>query len=71
MGYFVFHKKIFDYLRGDETMLEREPLERLAAEWQLMAFKHHGFFFAMDTYREYQLLNEMWATGRAPWKVWS
>ncbi|QVL30162.1 glucose-1-phosphate cytidylyltransferase [Telmatocola sphagniphila] len=71
MGYFVFHKKIFDYLRGDETMLEREPLERLAAEGQLMAFKHHGFFFAMDTYREYQLLNDMWATGRAPWKVWS
>ncbi len=69
-GYFVFHRKIFDYLTGDDCILEREPLERLAREGQLMAFKHEGFFFAMDTYREYVSLNEMWARGDAPWKVW-
>jgi len=69
-GYFVFHRKIFDYLTGDDCILEREPLERLAKEGQLMSYKHDGFFFAMDTYREYVSLNEMWARGDAPWKVW-
>ncbi len=69
-GYFIFHKKLLDYLVADETILEREPLERLAKEKQLMAFKHRGFFFAMDTYREYKLLNDMWDEGNAPWKVW-
>ena len=47
-----------------------EPLERLARDGELMAFRHGGFFYAMDTYREYQYLNEIWASGRAPWKVW-
>ena len=61
---------MFDYLGGDDCILEREPLERLAAENELMVFRHDGFFFAMDTYREYQALNEMWASGRAPWKIW-
>jgi glucose-1-phosphate cytidylyltransferase len=69
-GFFVFNRKVFDYFDGDECVLEREPLERLAAEKQLMAFRHEGFFFAMDTYREYQLLNRMWDEGQAPWKVW-
>jgi glucose-1-phosphate cytidylyltransferase len=69
-GYFVFSRKIFDYLGGDDCILEREPLERLANEGQLMSYKHDGFFFAMDTYREYVSLNEMWARGDAPWKVW-
>jgi glucose-1-phosphate cytidylyltransferase len=69
-GYFVFSRKIFDYLSGDDCILEREPLERLAKEGQLMSYKHDGFFFAMDTYREYVSLNEMWARGDAPWKVW-
>lgn len=69
-GYFVFEPKVLDYLTGDDCILEREPLERLAAEGQLMAYRHDGFFFAMDTYREYKALNEMWASGRAPWKVW-
>ncbi len=69
-GYFIFHKKVLDYLASDETVLEREPLERLASEKQLMAFRHPGFFFAMDTYREYKLLNDMWDSGNAPWKVW-
>jgi glucose-1-phosphate cytidylyltransferase len=69
-GFFVFQREIFDYLDGDDCVLEREPLERLAAERQLMAYHHEGFFFAMDTYREYQLLNDLWKNGEAPWKIW-
>ncbi|MFA6032697.1 MAG: glucose-1-phosphate cytidylyltransferase [Myxococcota bacterium] len=69
-GYFVFNRKVFDYLGGDATILEREPLESLARDGQLVAFLHEGFFFAMDTYREYKMLNEMWASGKAPWRVW-
>ncbi len=70
-GYFVFNKKIFDYLGDDQCILEREPLEKLTAEGQLMVYRHEGFFYAMDTYREYQVLNEMWDRKEAPWKVWS
>lgn len=70
-GFFVFNKRAFDYLSDDPAcVLEREPLERLAAEQQLMAYRHEGFFFAMDTYREYLYLNELWDTNAAPWKVW-
>jgi glucose-1-phosphate cytidylyltransferase len=70
-GYFVFNRRVFDYLRTDvECILEREPLARLAREGQLMAYQHPGFFYAMDTYREYQLLNELWNSGDAPWAVW-
>ena len=69
-GFFVFQKEIFNYLDGDDCVLEREPLERLAAEHQLMAYSHEGYFFAMDTYREYNLLNDLWKSGQAPWKVW-
>lgn len=69
-GFFVFENKIFDYLDSDSTILEREPLERLAAEGELMAYHHQGFFFAMDTYREYQQLNDLWKSGQAPWKKW-
>jgi glucose-1-phosphate cytidylyltransferase len=70
-GFFVFERKIFDYLAGDETILEREPLEKLAEQQQLMAYHHEGFFQAMDTYREYQMLNEIWKSGEAPWKKWA
>ncbi len=70
-GFFVFNRRIFDYLTGPECVLEREPLERLASEGQLMVYRHDGFFFAMDTYREYQHLNELWASENTPWKVWS
>lgn len=70
-GYFVFEREIFDYLDGDDCTLEREPLERLAREGQLMAYNHEGFFYAMDTYREYQILNDLWKAGDAPWKVWN
>ena len=70
-GFFVFNAKIFDLLDADECILEQAPLERLTAEGQLMVYRHQGFFYAMDTYREYQLLNEIWDRGDAPWKVWS
>jgi len=69
-GFFVFQRGIFDYLTGDDCILERAPLERLAAEGQLMAFSHEGCFHAMDTYREYQHLNQLWTDGQAPWKLW-
>jgi glucose-1-phosphate cytidylyltransferase len=69
-GFFVFNRRVLDYLQGDDCILEREPLERLAAEGQLMAYRHDNFFFAMDTYREYKALNDLWASGRAPWRVW-
>ena len=70
-GFFVFQKEVLDYLDGDECILEHGPLERLAAERQLIAYNHDGFFYAMDTYREYQILNDLWKSGQAPWKVWS
>jgi glucose-1-phosphate cytidylyltransferase len=71
-GFFVFERKVLDYLSEDAgCILEREPLERLAKEGQLVAFRHPGFFQAMDTYREYQMLNEMWDQGKAQWKTWT
>jgi glucose-1-phosphate cytidylyltransferase len=70
-GYFVMDRKVLDYLEdGDDCVLEREPMERLAADGQLMAYQHDGFFYAMDTFRDYQQLNEMWNSNNAPWKVW-
>ena len=69
-GFFVFQRGIFDYLGGDDCVLEREPLERLAADGQLVAYQHEGFFYAMDTYREYQDLNELWSSNEAPWRIW-
>ncbi len=69
-GFFVFEPRVFDYLGGDECILEKEPLERLAEQGELMAYHHHGFFYAMDTFREYQVLNDLWKSGEAPWKIW-
>jgi len=69
-GYFVFERPVFDYLTGDQCILEKEPLERLAEDRQLMAYHHEGFFYAMDTFREYQILNDLWKQGRAPWRLW-
>jgi glucose-1-phosphate cytidylyltransferase len=70
-GFFVFEPSVFEYLRnGNQMMLEQEPLARLAAEGELAAFRHDGFWQPMDTYRESVLLNEMWDQGKAPWKVW-
>ena len=69
-GYFVFERKIFDYLDGDSTVLEQEPLKRLASERQLSIHRHPGFWQCMDTYREFEILNKQWSDGKAPWKVW-
>jgi glucose-1-phosphate cytidylyltransferase len=68
-GFFVFESGVFDYL-GDSSVLEREPLERLAADGQLHAFRHTGFWECMDTYKDAVQLNDLWAQGDAPWKVW-
>jgi glucose-1-phosphate cytidylyltransferase len=70
-GYFVLHKRIGQYLTGDECVLEKEPLARLAAEGELHAFEHRGFWQCMDNYREYELLNRLWDSGAAPWKSWA
>lgn len=71
-GFFVFEPEVFDYLRDtDAVMLEDAPLNRLAEEHKLAAYRHEGFWQPMDTYRESQMLNEMWASGQAPWKVWA
>lgn len=67
-GFFVFELGIFDYLNGDDTILEREPLERLAADGQLMAYRHEGYWQSMDTLRDKHALEEQWACGMAPWK---
>jgi glucose-1-phosphate cytidylyltransferase len=69
-GFFVFEPGVFDYLRDDQTILEREVLERLAAEKQLNGFRHAGFWQPMDTLRERELLESIWSAGSAPWKVW-
>ncbi len=61
---------MFDYLDGDDSILERDPLERLAQEGQLMAYRHDGFWQPMDTLREKRLLESLWNRGDAPWKVW-
>jgi glucose-1-phosphate cytidylyltransferase len=70
-GFFVFDRRVFDYLVDDDCVLEREPMERLVRDQQLIAYRHSGFFFGMDTYREYKYLNDLWSSGRAPWKVWT
>jgi len=67
---FVLEPQVFDYIDGDHTQWEKEPLERLAAEGQLMAYRHEGFWQCMDTLREKHLLNTLWESGKAPWKIW-
>lgn len=69
IGYFVFEPQIFDYLE-DNSVLEEEPLRRLAEDRQIAAFQHRGFWQPMDTYRESQMLNDMWSAGTAPWRSW-
>jgi glucose-1-phosphate cytidylyltransferase len=69
-GFFVVDRKALDYIDGDTTIWERDPLERIAAEGQLMAFPHEGFWQPMDTIRERGILEELWGSGNAPWKVW-
>lgn len=69
-GFFVFEPGVFDYLAGDQTILEGSPLETLASEGQLMAFKHDGFWQCMDTLRDRHYLDHLWTSGAAPWKKW-
>jgi glucose-1-phosphate cytidylyltransferase len=69
-GYFVFEPGIFDYLDSDDTILEESPLERLAADGQLMAYKHDGFWQCMDTLRDRNHLEALWRDKKAKWKVW-
>ena len=69
-GFFVLSPKIFDYIEGDDSYWEREPLERLAADGQLAAYRHDGFWQPMDTLRDKQALEALWQSGAAPWKVW-
>jgi glucose-1-phosphate cytidylyltransferase len=69
-GYMVLNPEIFDYIDGDSTVFEREPLERLAAAGELMSYNHRGFWQCMDTKREMDRLEELWASGHAPWKIW-
>lgn len=70
-GFFVFQPEVFDYIDGDATVLEKEPLENLARDGQLVARKHEGFWQPMDTLREKNLLETLWRSGKAPWKVWA
>ena len=69
-GFFVLSPTVIDYIKDDQTILEREPLERLAKEGNLAAFEHSGFWQPMDTLRDKVLLEELWQSGQAPWKVW-
>jgi glucose-1-phosphate cytidylyltransferase len=70
-AFFVLEPQVLDYIDGDDTEWEKEPLERLAADGQLMAYRHEGFWQCMDTLRERKLLDQLWDSGRAPWKVWA
>ena len=70
-GFFVFEPEIFNYLEDENTVLERDPMEQLAAAGQLCAFRHEGFWQPMDTLREKRLLESLWKSKTAPWKVWT
>lgn len=70
-GFFVLSPKVLDLIEGDTTIWEKKPLETLAQQAQLHAYKHHGFWQPMDTLRDKQLLEDLWASGAAPWKQWA
>lgn len=69
-GFFIFEPDVFNYLHGDDTVLEGDSLENLARDGQLMAYKHEGFWQCMDTLRDKQLLEDLWTGGKSPWKIW-
>jgi glucose-1-phosphate cytidylyltransferase len=69
-AFFVLEPSVFDYIDGDHIQWEREPLERLAGDGQLMAYRHEGFWQCMDTLRDKVLLNSLWDSGKAAWKLW-
>ena len=70
-GFFVLEPGVLDYIEGDETIFEREPLERLAKDGQLAAYQHHGFWQCVDTLRDLRLLEELWRTNQAAWRLWT
>lgn len=70
IGFMILNPEFFEYIEGDSTVLEKAPLEKVAQLGELMSFKHEGFWQCMDTVREKEKLEELWATGCAPWKVW-
>ena len=69
-GFFVLEPSVFDYIEGDSTVWEEEPMERLAEDGRLSAYKHHGFWHPMDTLRDKNYLEHLWKNGEAPWQVW-
>lgn len=69
-GFMVVEPEVLDYIEGDDTFFEKEPLQQLAREGQLMAYKHNGFWQCMDTQRDRGLLEKLWIEDRAPWKLW-
>jgi glucose-1-phosphate cytidylyltransferase len=69
-AFFVIEPKVFDYIEGDDTQWEKEPLERLAKDGELMAYRHSSFWQCMDTLREKHILEKYWHSGNAPWKIW-
>ena len=69
-GFFIFEPEIFNFLSDDSTVLERQPLETLASEKKLRAFKHNGFWYPMDTLRDKMYLEKLWSSNDAPWKIW-
>lgn len=69
-AFFVLEPGVFDYIEGDQTQWEKEPLENLAKDGQLMAYKHNSFWQCMDTLRDKKLLESLWNSGKAPWKIW-
>jgi glucose-1-phosphate cytidylyltransferase len=69
-AFFVLEPKVFDYIEGDHTQFEKEPLEQLARDGQLMAYQHDSFWQCMDTLREKNILQSLWESGQAPWKIW-
>ena len=70
-AYFVLEPEVFDYIDGDDTQWEKEPLEHLARDGQLMAYRHESFWQCMDTLREKHILETLWQHGDAPWKLWN
>jgi glucose-1-phosphate cytidylyltransferase len=69
-GFFICEPRVIDYIRDDSTVWEQEPLQRVAEEGKLAAFKHNGFWHPMDTLRDKNVLEELWQSGDAPWEVW-
>ncbi|MCB1934258.1 MAG: glucose-1-phosphate cytidylyltransferase, partial [Candidatus Accumulibacter sp.] len=69
-GFFVMSPDVLKYVKNDSTVWEQEPLMNLASDKQLMAYEHHGFWQPMDTLRDKQLLEDLWTSGKAPWKMW-